>query len=317
MSAAHEPDLLDCLIVGGGPAGLTAALYLARFHRRILVVDAGESRAGWIPTSHNIPVFADGIGGPEILSRQRDHVARYGVRPVAGEVLWLEKRPDRFVAEMRTRDGATRRLAARRVLLATGSIDNEPDLPDLPDAVRRGLVRYCPICDGHEAAGKRIAVIGHGAHGIGEAVFVARTYSRDVTLLTLGRRLDLSPDEQRRIDAHGIKVVHEPVAGLDVADGRIAAFRVGEAEHRFEVLYSALGLVRRADLALALGAEHDGSGALRVDEHNQTSVRGLYAAGGVVRGLDQIVVAMGHAAIAATSIHNRCELPTEEEPDGS
>jgi thioredoxin reductase (NADPH) len=91
--------------------------------------------------------------------------------------------------------------------------------------------------------------------------------------------------------------------------------RDGE-EHSFEILYSALGLKLRSELALALGAEHDGTGALIVDEHNRTTVSGLYAAGGVVRGLDQVVVAMGHGAIAATDIHNRCELPTEEESDG-
>jgi thioredoxin reductase (NADPH) len=201
-------------------------------------------------------------------------------------------------------------------LLATGSADVEPDLPDLPNAIQRGLVRYCPICDGYEAAGKRIAVVGHGSRGMGEAIFVARTYSRDVTLLTLGKPMDLDPDQQRKIDEHGIKVVREPITALEVSDGRISTMLVGGAPEQFEVLYSALGLRRRSDLALALGAEHDESEAIVTDEHSQTSVRGLYAAGGVVRGLDQIVVAMGQAAIAATSIHNRCELPTEQEPDG-
>ncbi|HEY8613496.1 MAG TPA: FAD-dependent oxidoreductase, partial [Roseomonas sp.] len=93
--------------------------------------------------------------------------------------------------------------------------------------------------------------------------------------------------------------------------------RAGGEEHRFETLYSALGLKVRSDLALSLGAEHDEAGALIVDEHNRTTVPGLYAAGDVVRGLNQIVVAMGHAAIAATDIHNRCELPTEDEPGGN
>lgn len=317
MSRSREPDLIDCLIVGGGPAGLTAALYLVRFNRRFLVVDRDESRAGWIPISHNLPAFADGISGREILARQSDHLARYGARALRGEVTRLEKAEDGFLAEVVPQNCAPRIIGARRVLLATGSIDNEPDLPNLTDAIRRGLVRYCPICDGFEAAGKRIGVIGHGSHGLGEAVFVARSYSRDVTLLTLGQPLVLTREEQARLDAHGIKVVREPVDALEVEGERIAAFRAGGCEHRFEVLYSALGLRRRAELGIALGADHDDTGALIVDDHNQTSVRGLYAAGGTVRGLDQIVVAMGHAAIAAVSIHNRCELPTEEEPDGS
>ncbi len=307
---------LDCLIVGGGPAGLTAALYLARFERRTLVVDAGEPRASWIPTSHNSPLFADGISGRDLRARQREHGARYGVPVLSGTVAEIRREPEGFKARIEAGDGI-REVAARRVLLATGAVDVEPDLPDLPDAVRRGLVRYCPICDGYEARGKRIAVIGYGERGLGEAAFVARTYSRDVTLMTLGQGMDLDAEERAKIAKHGIRVVHEPVASLDVAGDRIVALRTRSGEeHRFEVLYSALGLTLRSDLAVALGAERDDAGALLVDDHNRTTVPGLYAAGGVVRGLDQIVVAMGHAAVAATDIHNRCELPTEDEPGG-
>ena len=314
-----QEEALDCLIVGGGPAGLTAALYLARFGRRFIVADAGEPRASWIPTSHNIPVFADGISGKEILSRQREHIARYGARIKQGTVTALEKVDGGFAAEIE--DGVTggrhHEVRARRVLLATGADDIEPEFPDLPNAIQRGLVRYCPICDGYEAKGKRIAVIGHGDRGLGEAVFVARTYSQDVTLLTLGQGMELDASERARVEEHGIKVVHDPVMNLDVEDDRITVLRTTSGqEYRFEVLYSALGLKLRSDLAVALGAEHDATGALSVDEHNRTTVPGLYAAGGVVRGLDQVVVAMGHGAIAATDIHNRCELPTEEEADG-
>ena len=182
---------------------------------------------------------------------------------------------------------------------------------------RQGLVRYCPICDGYESRDQKIAVIAYGTHGIGEAVFIARTYSRDVTLLTLGQTLDLDPEQQAKLDQHGIKVVRDPVESLDVENERISAVNVGGKEYRFDVLYSALGLKYRSDLAIALGAEQDKSGALLVDSHCQTTVKGLYAAGDIVRGLDQIVLAMAHAATAATHIHNRCEMPTEDEPGGA
>jgi thioredoxin reductase (NADPH) len=312
--------ILDALIVGGGPAGLTAALYLARFERRFLVVDGGAPRAAWIPESHNIPLFGAGISGPEILRRGRAAAERYGARIVTGTVSGLHRRPGGdgracFLAAV-DEGGTARRLRARRVLLATGAVDVEPALPGLPDAVRRGLVRYCPICDGYDARGRRIAVLGHGARGLGEASFIARTYSDDVTLLALGGRIDLDEAQLAQARRRRIRIVESPVAGLDVRDGRIAAVRMGGGEElRFEVLYSALGLRYRSELGVALGARHDGSGALVVDAHNQTTVRGLYAAGDIVRGLDQIVVAMGHAAVAATHIHNRCELPTEDEPD--
>jgi thioredoxin reductase (NADPH) len=306
---------LDALIVGAGPAGLTAALYLARFKRRFAVIDGGDPRAAWIPTSHNIPFFDQGITGTAILARQREHIAHYGAAPQAGTVTGLECQDGGFVATLADADGETRSIRARRVLLATGSDDIEPDLPDLPDAIRQGLVRYCPICDGYEASGKKIAVMGHGDRGMGEAIFIARTYSSDVTLLTLGVPMHLDGDQRASLDEHKIRVIDEPIGALERDGDRIAAIRTRSGlEHRFEVLYSALGLKRRSKLATDLGADTDDEGALLVDEHNQTSVRGLYAAGGVVRGLDQVVVAMGHAAVAATHIHNRCELPTEEEP---
>lgn len=301
---------LDCLVIGGGPAGLTAALYLARFRRRVLVVDDGAPRAAWIPSSHNIPSFAEGIAGPDLIARQEAAIAPYHVPVQRGTVTALECREGGFIGQV---SGVPREIRARRVLLATGAMDVEPELPDLPDAVQRGLIRYCPICDGFEALGKRIAVIGHGETGLGEAAFIARTYSSDVTLLTLGERLELSPQSHEIVQRHGIRVISEPIAALEMEGGRIAAMRFGGQAHRFEVLYSALGLRYRSGLAKALGAAHDPAGALLVDEHNQTTVKGLYAAGDIVRGLGHIVVAMGHAAIAATHIHNRCELPTEDE----
>ncbi|WP_230534461.1 NAD(P)/FAD-dependent oxidoreductase [Microvirga roseola] len=310
-------EILDCLIVGGGPAGLTTALYLARFKRRFLVIDSGSPRAAWIPTSHNIPMFAEGISGKDLVARARENLEQYGDCIVSGTVTGLRKQPDRFIGLIETSEGGTRQIAARRVMLATGAVDIEPDLPNLPNAVQSGLVHYCPICDGYESRDQKIAVIAYGAHGVGEAVFIARTYSDDVTLLTLGQALELAPEQQARLDEHGIKVVEAPVEALELENDRIAALHAGGEEHRFDVLYSALGLKYRTDLALALEAEHDPKGSLIVDGHCQTSVKGLYAAGDIVRGIDQIVVGMGHAALAATHIHNHCELPTEDEPGGA
>jgi thioredoxin reductase (NADPH) len=313
MEATTSDLPLDCLIVGGGPAGLTAALYLARFNRRFIVIDSGAPRAAWIPTSHNLPVFSEGISGRDLLAHQRKHAEKYGAALLAGTVTALQKTPGHFVAMIETKAGNSLQLHARQALLATGAIDIEPDLPDLPNAIQKGLVRYCPICDGYEAQGKKIAVIGYGDRSLDEAVFVARTYSRDVTLLTLGQGLDLNEDQLTRVRRHAIKVIHEPIAVLEVEGNRIQAMRTGSGqEHRFDVLYSALGLKLRSDLAISLGAEHDEAGALIVDDHNRTTVDGLYAAGGVVKGLDQIVVAMGHAAVAATDIHNQCDLTLDE-----
>ncbi len=313
--AARKTEPLDCLIVGAGPAGLTGALYLARFHRSFAVIDSGAPRAAWIPTSHNIPLFAEGIGGKELLARQKETAERYGAVVQNGEVTRIERTEHGFVAHADTEDGALT-INARKIMLATGAIDIEPDLPDLPNAVQRGLVRYCPICDGYEVANKKIAVIGYGDRGLGEADFVARTYSGDVTLLTLGQKMDLDAGERRKIAEHGIRVVEEPIGSLRIDGDRIEALRTkGGVDLEFDVLYSALGLTLRSELATALGAEYDDAKAVIVDDHCETSIDGLYAAGDVVRSLNQIVVAMGHAAIAATDIHNKCEPRTQAEPE--
>jgi thioredoxin reductase (NADPH) len=302
-------DILDCLVIGGGPGGLTAAIYLARFRRRLLVVDAGESRAEWIPRSHNHAGFPDGIPGPELVAGMRAQAERYGARLARGRVGRLERRQDgTFAAELE--DG--RQLAARCVLLATGAIDGEPKVADLRGLIWRGLVRHCPICDGYEVIGRKIAVLGAGVCRTHEALFL-RTYTADLTLMTLDRPWDEVPaDDRRRLEEAGVTLVDSPVAEVAAEGDAVVLHTQDGRRHRFEVLYTALGLHARSDLAKALGAEQDKDGALIVSEHQQTSVEGLYAVGDVVQGLAQISVAMGQAAVAATAIHN--SLPLVPDP---
>ncbi|HJS94948.1 MAG TPA: NAD(P)/FAD-dependent oxidoreductase [Solirubrobacteraceae bacterium] len=292
---------LDCLVIGGGPAGLTAAIYLARFRRRFQVIDGGASRAALIPTSHNHAGFPDGIHGATLLERMRAQAGKYGAPILSGTVTGLERRADGvFVASM-----GEDRLTARTVLLATGVVDREPELPDLPDAVQRGLIRHCGICDGYEVIGHKVGVLGRDDSGLHEALFL-RTYTGDVTLLSLERKLVLSPDELRTARAAGITVVEEPVASVTVESDRIRSIATRQgACHAFDTLYSALGSTARSELVRGFGAVLDENGCVATDEHQRSSIDGLLAAGDVVRSLDQISVAMGEAAIAATAIHNR------------
>src|SRR5919205_1905928 len=164
----------ECLIIGGGPAGLTAAIYLARYRRRVVLADAGNSRAAAIPESHNHPGFA-GITGRELLDRLRRQAQHYGVEIRQVTIDTMAKRSHDFIAH-----GRCSRIAAQRVLLATGITDESPVLPGLRQAIAEGLVRYCPICDGYEALDKKIAVVGPLDHACREAKFL-RTYSRSVT----------------------------------------------------------------------------------------------------------------------------------------
>ncbi len=302
---AMNLEPLDCAIIGGGPAGLTAALYLARYNRRFVLFDGGDSRAAWIPASHNLPLFTHGIAGQEILRRQRDHVQAYGGRIVNGQATKLTKADSSFSVEFQKADERTSQLSARFVVLATGVADIPLNIPNVEEAVQRGLIRYCPICDGYEAKGKKIGVIGVGERGLGEAVFMARTYSPDVTLLSFHEPLVLSDQELDTAKTHGISVICEPIQALALEDSAVCATASKtEKEFRFDVMYSALGVKYRSGLATAIGAQSNEAGALKVDDHSQTTMSGLYAAGDVTQGLNQIVVAMGQAAKAATHIHN-------------
>lgn len=293
--------MIDCLVVGGGPAGATAAIYLARFRRSVLVLDEGKSRCSWIPTTRNHPGHPDGIHGSDLLDRMRAQARRYGARVEPGSVqAVLPMDGGGFIAALA--DG--RRVEASTLLLATGVIDDQPKVPDLFDAVQRGLIRVCPICDGYEVIDRRIGVIGHGAHAAGEALFM-RTYTPYVTLLTLGEPMQLSAEMRVALDRAGVAVEEEPAAGVTIADGRIThvVLRSGR-EHAFDTLYSALGTLARSALAAELGAAMDECGRLIVDGHQRCSVPGVFAAGDIVSTLNQISVAMGEAAKAATAIHN-------------
>jgi thioredoxin reductase (NADPH) len=188
------------------------------------------------------------------------------------------------------------------VLLATGVLDIEPKLPNLLEAVRRRYVRHCPICDAYEVIDQNVGIIGYSERALQEAQFL-RGYTPHLTLLTLGERL--SGEQHDTARSAGIRVVEEPVIEVEVQGPRIAAIRTeGGREYRFDTVYSALGAWVRSELALALGAEHTEDGELLCDDHQRTSVPGLYAAGDVVHALNQIAVAMGQAAIATTDIHN-------------
>src|SRR6476659_676305 len=192
-----EEPIIDCLIVGGGPAGLTAAIYLARFHLDILVVDGGKSRAAWIPCTRNHAGYPDGIEGKELLRRMREQACKYNAKVETEFVTTLEHDPatGQFTATW----GSGYRQA-RTVLRATGITNRRPpmeeDLHD--DALARGLIRYCPICDGYEVTDKKVGVIGSGSHGVAEAVFLL-SFTADLTLIAPDKAMRLKPEDQQKL----------------------------------------------------------------------------------------------------------------------
>jgi len=294
-----EPDL-DCLIIGGGPAGLTAAIYLARFHLKLKVVDAGKSRAGLIPCTRNHAGFPDGISGKELIGRMKEQAQKYGASIVSGRVTRLDKVEGGFEAEWG--EGP---IQARTILLATGIANRRPPMDeDLHDeALARGLIRYCPICDGYEVTDKKIGVIGSGTHGVAEALFL-RSYTPHITLIAPDKALDVGADDQAKLRAFGIETVDGPCQAVAAHEDCIVV-DTAEGHYTFDSLYPALGSDVHTELAEQLGAKlSQDAGCILVDAHQRTSVPGLYAAGDLVLGLDQISHAMGEGGVAATTIRN-------------
>lgn len=289
---------LDCLIIGGGPAGLTAAIYLARFCRRVLVVDDDNSRAALIPESHNYPGFPAGISGQSLLDNLRRQAEEYGAQIEKGRVDTLECGSGTFIA----RSGAWT-WQAPRVLLATGIVDESPELPGLHEAVYRGALRYCPICDAFEVKDQRIGALGRADTACKKAIFL-RTYSRNVILLPIDDPNSMAEENRDAMTKAGIAVPDQPAVDVERIGDKIAVALADGRRIALDVLYPVLGCDVRSELATALGARSNDVGCVHVDDRQRTSVDGLYAAGDVVTDLHQISVATGHAAIAATEIHN-------------
>ena len=289
-------EALDCLIIGGGPAGLLAAIYFGRYRRHVQVIDAGESRAAKIPLSHNYPGFF-GITGPELLARLRAQAEEYGVLLMGGRITSLRKEGRIFVAS-----GPHVEVQANFVLLATGLVDHCPQVEGIPDCPT-DAVRFCPICDGYEAIDRRVGVLGDLSTGAKKALFL-RTYTKHVSIFAVGE-VSGSADTRQALAAANVMVLDKPRQIKVTPAGRVSIVTESGTSHELDAIYPALGCAAQSDLATVLGASRTDTGNLVVDDHQRTTVPGLYAAGDVVTDLHQLSVAFGHAAVAATNIHNQ------------
>jgi thioredoxin reductase (NADPH) len=279
---------------------MTVAIFLARLRRSVAVLDDGASRAALIPRSHNHPAFPGGINGEDLLARMRRQLDELAVPVRAARAAEAARLPD---GRLLVRADAGE-VAARFLVIATGVRDRVPPLDNAADHIRSGVIRQCPICDGFEAIDRRVAVIGDGAQAAGEALFL-RAYTPRLTLVTLGRPLDVSREGRDRVEAAGIEVADAPVRTIDCERGSATVHFADGSSSAFDAIYSGLGVEPRTGLAAALVVELADDGRIVTDECQRTSADGVYAVGDVVTGLNQIGVAMGQAEIAAVHIHNR------------
>lgn len=306
----EEGAVFDVVVIGGGPAGLTAATYLRRFNRSCVVLDSGDSRARWIPESNNCPGFPQGVSGVELLHRMKEQAASFDTKFESALVDSILRHREGFVVL-----AGERRWRARCVILASGLADKLPDAPWVQAAVACHALRLCSICDAYEANDTRIGVYGPLADILAHGLFL-RAYSSKVALLPTD--IDDGVPKLDVARAAGIEVL--PHGGSLGFDGEKCTYTVAEGSaERFDCVYPFLGAYTTAGLVAALGAELSASGEIVVDRQQMTDVPGLYAIGDVVSGLNQISVAVGQAAIAATAAHNHLPFvprqPASEAPD--
>ncbi|WP_398472772.1 NAD(P)/FAD-dependent oxidoreductase [Tardiphaga sp.] len=286
-------DTYDCVVIGGGPAGLMAAIYLARFRRTVMLFDAGSGRAATIPRSHNVPGFVDGLSGQGLLYRMFEQTRLLNVPARSEKVVSLTKTREIFRIAS---EGAA--VEARSVVMATGIVDRSPVFDGWREAIRDNLLGFCPVCDAFEARHKRIAVVGPSASVAGKALFL-RAYSSDVSVIVQDTR---DPELDDKMSVIGVQVHYVTRLDLRRDTNRLRIADV-PGDNGYDIVYPAMGADARSDLAVALGADHKADGSLRVDDSQRTSVEGLYAIGDVVTDIHQISVASGHAAVATCTIN--------------
>lgn len=305
--------MYDAVIVGGGPAGLNAALVLGRCRRRVLLCDNGQPRNAY---SHGVNGFLsrDGVGPAELRRIARDELKPYGsveVRDVA--IVDAERGEGCF--RLTLADGG--RAQARKLLLATGLQDELPAIEGFRELYGQS-VWNCPYCDGWEHRDQPLAVYGQGGKGKNFALELT-IWSRDLVLCTDGPA-DLSSEDRDDLAREGIRLVEDPIARLEGGEGGLERirFRSGEALER-KGLFFIYGERQPSELVTKLGVELNGKGVVETGSYERTNVPGLYAAGDASRRVQFAVVAAAEGAMAAFAIntellHEDLERARRKEP---
>lgn len=287
---AHDYDVV---VIGGGAAGLSAALVLGRARRRVVVVDGGSPRNAPAAHMHGF-LSRDGMPPSELLAVGRAEVARYGVEVVDGQVASIEPG---FVVRL----AGDEALRGRRVLVATGSRDEVPDVPGVRERWGRDLL-HCPYCHGWEVRDEPLGVLGTTAASVQHALLV-RQWSDDVVFFA--HTYEPTSGEEEALEARGVRVDRGAVARLVVEDDALAGVELadGRVVSRTAVFVRPGNVGRSGGLLADLGCDVDDAGFALVDAAGRTSVAGVWAAGNAVDPRAQVITAAGAGSAAAIAIN--------------
>jgi thioredoxin reductase (NADPH) len=288
----------DVVVVGGGPAGLCAALWLARYLHKVVVVDSGDPR-NWETRGINGYLGHQGIRSPELRTLGRAECAKFGVQFVDGIVDRATNEAGELF-EVSLRDGST--IESRRILLAIGIKDYWPDIPGLERCYGE-TIHVCPDCDGFETRGKKTVVVGTGRKAVGMALALT-TWTRQVVICTNGEKAEMSQALLDKLKQLNIPVLEAPIKCVVSKSSEITGIDLeGGMSLDCERLYLAIGQYPADDLGAQLGCKRDELGRLVIDERNHTSVKDVYAAGDIAPGPQLAIGAAASGAVAAIAIH--------------
>ncbi|QDB80559.1 NAD(P)/FAD-dependent oxidoreductase [Georgenia wutianyii] len=308
----EQPDTRDVVVIGGGPAGLSAALVLGRARRTVTVVDGGHPRNACSPSLHGF-LTRDGATPAEFLAAARRDVAGYGTELVEDEVVAVAGGPDDFRVTL----AGGRVLRARRLVAATGVRDELPDVPGLSERWGRDVL-HCPYCHGHEVRDRTLAVVADDAEGAVHQALLLGQWSGDVVLLLHGiAEEELDDDGRALLAGAGVSVVAGPVGSLVVADDEVRGVRLEDGR---QVACEAVFVAPRFRLNLgplaALGPRTvagDMGSRLETDDQGRTSVPGLWAAGNLADLSAQVLGAAELGSRTAIGINGELVLADARE----
>jgi len=291
--------IYDVAIVGGGPAGLSAAIWLARYLHQVVLIDSGDPR-NWETRGVNGFLGLPRIRPAELRAKGREEARHYGANLVDDTVTHVAQRHDHdFTLTL----GSGPEMTARRLLLAIGLKDVWPDIPGL-ERVYGETAHVCPDCDGYETRDLKTVVIGRGRKAVGMALNLT-TWTRDIIICTNGESPELDDNEYcRKLDALNIPVLTDRVVSVCGRAGRVHCLALETGmELDADKIFFAIGQYPADDLGAQLQCARDAGGHIIVDRHYHTSVPNVYAAGDIVPGAQLAIAAASDGAIAALAIH--------------